>query len=41
VAKADFAFYSFLSQLKQTAIDVSMPFSIAVAFKQPEKYSLN
>jgi len=41
VAKAASAFYSFFSQLKQTAIDVFLPFSIAVAFKQLRKYSLN
>jgi len=41
VAKATFAFYSFFSQLKQTAIDVFLLFSIAFAFKQLKKESLN
>jgi len=33
--------FLFISQLKQTAMDVFLPFSIAVAFKQPKKESLN
>jgi hypothetical protein len=37
VAKAAFVFDSVFSQLKQTAIDVFLHLSIAVAFKQPGK----
>jgi len=37
VAKAIFAFDLVLSQLKQTAIDVFLLFSNAVAFKQLRK----
>jgi hypothetical protein len=37
VAKAIIAFYSFLSLLKQTAIDVFLHLSIAVAFKQLQR----
>jgi len=41
VAKASFVFDSALCQLKQTAIDVFLHLSIAVAFKQPGKESFN